>query len=39
MNYFRPEEAQLLQTCLGGLVIIALIVALMVVWARRGGAK
>lgn len=39
MNYFRPEEAQLLQTCLGGLIMIALVVAFLVTWARRGGGK
>lgn len=35
MESFRPLEVLMLQTCMGALIVIALIVAMMAIWARR----
>lgn len=36
MTDFRPAEQALLSGCIGAVVVIVLLAALMLLWARRG---
>lgn len=35
MENFRPLEVLMLQTCMGALIVVSVIVAMMLIWARR----